>query len=680
MSRHLLNPPVYVAILAITLLAPSSVCSAKPDTGSYTSSGATQQSTVTRTKKTDAESGFSWTDVQNGTLHGVEINEKTIIPCKFTSINYFFGRFSAIIAGSPNQAACYKPDGTVLIDLKYGYEGFSMTEDSPYCSVIKKGCSGLYNLDRKEEIISPSKGYTSIEFWSVIDNQVVVAKGDSKGLFDISKGKEIIPVSIGYTSVGIYSIKDGLIPVDKGEHKGLYDISKGKEIVPTTMGYTSFNLYSIKDGKIPVNKGESEGLYDISKGKEVVPTSMGYTSVGLWSLENERLYVEKGEYKGVYDVSNGREIISPNAGYDSIIVLSEGETSYYSVKKNGKAGICSWEGKEIVSPNRGYDSVYMRKEDGKIFYYISKEEKKGVCIANGKEIISPIYKSVFYYDSRKQFTFQADDGNYYDTGFDLEGNKITPVRPYTPSSSSTSTGAASSTSSSSLSSSSSSSSYSVSSSSGLTSDYGSLLFEGVFTFTGQTIQNLQIVNTGVTFTTSFTIYENVLIPKGDGIARYVGNEDFFTVDCRKYVTVDNPDIFYYVNRVGVVYMGMRTTESFPIVGTITSVGYMILEPGDTRSQHAAVPQSGYNNGYNNGGDKASKEQMYRNQYAQWEKTVISHWNSLTSMRDGAARTSMRMNFRNAQSQMRQVRQNAQMEGISIMASAWETASVPLGYE
>lgn len=411
MSKHLLNSTVFVAILAIALLAPPSVCSAKPDTGSYTSFCATQQSTVTRTKKTDAESGFSWTDVQNGTLHGVEINGETIIPCKFTSINYFLGRFSAIIAGSPNQAACYKPDGTVLIDLKYGYEGFSMTEDSPYCSVIKKGCSGLYNLDRKEEIIPPT------------------------------------------------------------------------------------------------------------------------------------------------------------------------------------------------------------------------------------------YESVFY--SR---------------------------------SSSTSSGVASSTSSSSLSSSSSSSSYSASSSSGLTSDYGSLLFEGVFTFTGQTIQNLQIVNTGVTFTTSFTIYENVLIPKGDGIARYVGNEDFFTVDCRKYVTVDNPDIFYYVNRVGVVYLGMRTTESYPFVGTITSVGYMILEPGDTRSQHSAVPQSGYNNGYSNGGDKASKEQMYRNQYAQWEKTVISHWNSLTSMRDGAARTSMRMNFRNAQSQMRQVRQNAQMEGISITASAWETASVPLGYE
>ena len=224
------------------------------------------------------------------------------------------------------------------------------------------------------------------------------------------------------------------------------------------------------------------------------------------------------------------------------------------------------------------------------------------------------------------------------------------------------------------------SSYTSSSTAQQSSRYGSLLFEGEFTFTGQAIKNLQIVNTGTTFTTSFKIYENVLIPKDGDIARYVGTESFFTVDCRKYVTENNPESFYYVNSVGVVYAGMSKTEFVPFVGNLTSVVYMILEPGDTRNQHSAVPQSGYNNGYDSGVDKASREQMYRNQYAQWEKTAISQWNTLTSMRDGAARTSVRMNFRNAQSQMRQVRQNAMMEGISIAASPWETASVPLGYE
>ena len=78
--------------------------------------------------------------------------------------------------------------------------------------------------------------------------------------------------------------------------------------------------------------------------------------------------------------------------------------------------------------------------------------------------------------------------------------------------------------------------------------------------------------------------------------------------------------------------------------------------------------------------KMQREQMYLSQYRTWENNVISNWNTLTSMREGAARVSVRMNFRNAQSQMRQVRMNAQVEGIHIPASAWESASVPLGYE
>ena len=75
-----------------------------------------------------------------------------------------------------------------------------------------------------------------------------------------------------------------------------------------------------------------------------------------------------------------------------------------------------------------------------------------------------------------------------------------------------------------------------------------------------------------------------------------------------------------------------------------------------------------------------RAQMYLSQYRTWENTVISNYNTLMTMRDGAARTSVRMNFRKAQSQMRQIRQNAQMEGISFTASVWENADVPLGYE
>ena len=50
------------------------------------------------------------------------------------------------------------------------------------------------------------------------------------------------------------------------------------------------------------------------------------------------------------------------------------------------------------------------------------------------------------------------------------------------------------------------------------------------------------------------------------------------------------------------------------------------------------------------------------------------------MVSGAARTSVRMQLRNAQSEMRSVRQNARMQGINIMASPWENASIPYGLD
>lgn len=107
--------------------------------------------------------------------------------------------------------------------------------------------------------------------------------------------------------------------------------------------------------------------------------------------------------------------------------------------------------------------------------------------------------------------------------------------------------------------------------------------------------------------------------------------------------------------------------------------------GDNSSPSSAAPPVDMGNSYQQQQyyqqqQKQQRAQMYLSQYRTWENTVISNYNTLMTMREGAARTSVRMNFRNAQSQMRQIRQNAQMEGISFTASAWESASVPLGYE
>lgn len=75
-------------------------------------------------------------------------------------------------------------------------------------------------------------------------------------------------------------------------------------------------------------------------------------------------------------------------------------------------------------------------------------------------------------------------------------------------------------------------------------------------------------------------------------------------------------------------------------------------------------------------DNSGREIMYMNQYEVWERTAQRNWEMLTTRREGSSSVSIRMNFRNAQSQMRQIRQNAQMEGIYIYASPWENASVP----
>ncbi len=107
--------------------------------------------------------------------------------------------------------------------------------------------------------------------------------------------------------------------------------------------------------------------------------------------------------------------------------------------------------------------------------------------------------------------------------------------------------------------------------------------------------------------------------------------------------------------------------------------------GDNSSPSSAAPPVNMGNNYQQQEyyqqqQKQQRAQMYLSQYRTWENTVISNYNTLMTMRNGGARASVSMTFRSNQSQMRQVRQNAMMEGISIAASPWETASVPLGYE
>lgn len=84
---------------------------------------------------------------------------------------------------------------------------------------------------------------------------------------------------------------------------------------------------------------------------------------------------------------------------------------------------------------------------------------------------------------------------------------------------------------------------------------------------------------------------------------------------------------------------------------------------------------------------------YENQYAKWERRAEKHYNSITNLgssvsnknneKSGSAAqsmsggnyTSMKKSFREAQKQMRSIRNKAAKEGINIQQSPWETATI-----
>ena len=133
------------------------------------------------------------------------------------------------------------------------------------------------------------------------------------------------------------------------------------------------------------------------------------------------------------------------------------------------------------------------------------------------------------------------------------------------------------------------------------SQYGNQLFSGSFTFTGQTIQSLQIVNTGLIFLCDLQVYENMLIYNNESYFRYVGNETVFTINYRRYNSVDSPnEMAFFVSDFGTGLMGVYSTQFIPYVGNLTTVTYAMFEPGDTRAMHGGVytaPQGGNNNNY-----------------------------------------------------------------------------------
>lgn len=200
-----------------------------------------------------------------------------------------------------------------------------------------------------------------------------------------------------------------------------------------------------------------------------------------------------------------------------------------------------------------------------------------------------------------------------------------------------------------------------------------LLYVGPYTDTGD-----------ARFVRKFSVYEDWVLEHFNVAVDHPKKYDY-----KGMVTHEGKSYRYYVHDDDHYIFVSPDTDNLIHHWTITFNGELSHNTsryikGDHKSEYSAPPVNMGNNyqqqQYYQQQQKQQRAQMYLSQYRTWENTVISNYNTLMTMRNGGARASVSMTFRSNQSQMRQVRQNAMMEGISIAASPWETASVPLGYE
>lgn len=192
-----------------------------------------QDTSIERKKMKDSISGFEWTEVRSRNLVGVEIDNKTVVPCRYSWISFNIGYFLAYVSISNNSvaAACYTPTGTCLIHEKQGYNSIFMhnVKDHDYIEVEKNNKMGAFSLDGKE-LIPIKMGYENIYHGKYDRNLYRVTKSGMWGVYDVGLKREIIVPQ--YSEIYIFE-EDGqhYIKIYKDKLAGIC-LANGKEIIP----------------------------------------------------------------------------------------------------------------------------------------------------------------------------------------------------------------------------------------------------------------------------------------------------------------------------------------------------------------------------------------------------------------------------------------------------------------
>ncbi len=129
------------------------------------------------------------------------------------------------------------------------------------------------------------------------------------------------------------------------------------------------------------------------------------------------------------------------------------------------------------------------------------------------------------------------------------------------------------------------------------------------------------------------------------------------------------------------YFGQALTYSGEIVSQVNSI------------RNGSAGSSGITSDFSNGAEVQSGSNSYQSMYANWERRAEKNYNSITNLgysvsnkkgeksgsagqgMSGGNYVMMKKSFREAQKQMRSIRQKAAKEGIQITQSKWETATI-----
>lgn len=325
----------------------------------------------------------------------------------------------------PNKGL-FDPQGNELIPLSYKYTYIDAYRYPKETLIkVKDGeKSGIYDAQKKQEIISPNK-YLSI---SNIEDNYYYAHSNYRTVILLLNRKEV------YSGIGDYikksSENDDLFEVYYGNKGGYVNRnpqyylinSKGKVITP--IKYSRKNYYgNNKDNSFQFIYFQ-DSLYRWGVEDTLGVTILKNKFDEIWfEHQFQGFEVALGCYRGLYD-KTGKMLIPANKytklDFDSRI------GKFIVTDKNNKNGIVDSFGKELIAPQ--YDDI-SPVNTACDFYYVKQECNIGVIDSNGKEIIPIEFCEIKY------VTDQPSLGPYFRVHkngkiglYNIEGVQIIPPK------------------------------------------------------------------------------------------------------------------------------------------------------------------------------------------------------------------------------------------------------------